>query len=201
MDEDADEVNGRAKVRRLVGAMVSGRMATVGAEELRRLRMAKKPSMGGQRRWRAMRLRWRPRSIRRQVAFGITLVTWLAVAQYSVFASPEDRAPELSRDLARAAARKDWDAAVAVARQLAAARPDSALDAYNLACMQSRAGHGEEAIAALTRSAELGFAYTSTLLRDEDLDAIRAQAGFNVALDRVRRNNAAALKLLSLIHI
>ena len=146
-----------------------------------------------------MRLRWRPRSIRRQVAFGITLVTWLAVAQYSVFASPEDRAPaaaeELSRDLARAAARKDWDAAVAVARQLAAARPDSALDAYNLACMQSRAGHGEEAIAALTRSAELGFAYTSTLLRDEDLDAIRAQAGFNVALDRVRRNNAAALEL------
>ena len=142
----------------------------------------------------------RARSVAREVGFGLLLALALLGTERSLIAAPEDRAPAaaaggLSRDLARAAARKDWDAAVAVARQLAAAHPDSALDAYNLACMLSRAGRGEEAVAALTRSAELGFAFTSTLLRDEDLDAIRAQAGFNVALDRVRQNNAAELEL------
>ena len=73
---------------------------------------------------------------------GLTLVLGLAVAQRSVFAFPEESAPAgveaLSRELARAAARRDWDAAVEVARQLTAARPDSAPDAYNLACMLSR---------------------------------------------------------------
>jgi len=70
----------------------------------------------------------------------------------------------------------------------------AAVDAYNLACTLSRAGSGEEAVAALARSAELGFAFTATLLRDEDLDAIRGLPGFAVALARVRANNAAELE-------
>ncbi len=100
----------------------------------------------------------------------------------------------LERDLARAAKGQDWGAAVAAARGLAAARPDSALDAYNLACMLARSGEGAQAVAALARSAELGFAFTSTLLRDEDLDAIRGASGFAAALERVRANNAAELE-------
>ena len=153
--------------------------------------------MGGPRRWRAMTLRIRTKAIRCRPAIRLTLVLGLAVAQSSVFAVSGEQAPAaveaLSRDLARAAGRKDWDAAVAVAAQLAAARPASAPDAYNLACMLSRAGRGEEAVAALTQSAELGFAFTSTLLRDEDLDPIRHHPGFAAALERVRRNNAAEL--------
>lgn len=135
----------------------------------------------------------------REAGFGLLLALALLGTERSLIAAPEDRAPaavaELSRDLARAAARKDWDAAVAVARKLAAARPDSALDAYNLACMLSRAGRAEEAVAALARSAELGFAFTSTLLRDEDLDPIRERSGYAAALERIRRNNAAELEL------
>ena len=104
--------------------------------------------------------------------------------------SPE----QLTRELTRAAGRKEWPAAVAAARSLALARPDSVLDAYNLACMLSRAGASEEAVAALARSAELGFAFPSTLLRDEDLDAIRGASGFAAALDRVRANNTAELE-------
>jgi phospholipase/carboxylesterase len=100
----------------------------------------------------------------------------------------------LAKDLARAAAKHDWGTAVAAAHGLAAARPDSALDAYNLACMLSRAGQSAAAVATLARSAELGFAFTSTLLRDEDLDAIRGASGFAAALDQVRANNAAELE-------
>ncbi len=101
---------------------------------------------------------------------------------------------ELTRSLRRAAASGDWPEAVKAARGLVAARPGSALDAYNLACMLSRAGASAEAVAALARSAELGFAFPSTLLRDEDLDAIRGASGFAAALERVRANNAAGLE-------
>ncbi len=160
---------------------------------------AKKPRLGGQRRRREMPLRTRPKAIHRQLAMGLALALGLAFAQRSVFALPEERAAvageALSRDLVRAAERKDWKAAVAVARQLTAARPDSAPDAYNLACMLSRAGRLEEAVATLMQSAELGFAFPSTLLRDEDLDPIREQRGYAAALERIRGNNAAALEL------
>jgi len=101
---------------------------------------------------------------------------------------------ELARELARAAAREDWERAVEAARQLAAARPASAPDAYNLACMLARSGRPEEAVAAFARSAELGFAFPSTVLRDADLDAIRERDGFAAALERIRRNNQAALE-------
>lgn len=155
--------------------------------------------MDGQRRRQVMPTHGLSKSIRRQVAIGLALLLGLAMAQRSAFAAPEDRAPaaveKLSRDLARAVGRKDWSLAVEVARQLAAARPGSAMDAYNLACMLSRAARPGEAAAALIESAELGFAFTSTLLRDEDLDPIRGQAGYAVALERIRGNNAAELEL------
>lgn len=100
----------------------------------------------------------------------------------------------LEQHLRRAAAAGRWADAVAAAEGLARLRPDSALDRYNLACMLSRAGRPEAAIAALADSADLGFAYTSTVLRDEDLDPVRAAPGFAAALDRVREQNAALLE-------
>lgn len=132
------------------------------------------------------------------LALALALAPALAVGGTSLRAGDSrgggPSAEELTRELKRAAERKAWPAAVAAARGLAAARPDSALDAYNLACMLSRAGASAEAVAALARSAELGFAFTSTLLRDEDLDAIRGASGFAAALERVRANNAAELE-------
>lgn len=114
-----------------------------------------------------------PGSIRRWLGLGLTLLLGWPFAPGAVSADPQPPAP---------------------ARELSASRPASALDAYNLACMLARAGRGEEAVAALARSAELGFAFTSTLLRDEDLDAIRERDGFAAALERVRRNNAVELE-------
>jgi phospholipase/carboxylesterase len=97
-------------------------------------------------------------------------------------------------DLAGAVKRRDWPAAIALAERDARANPGSARHAYNLACVYSRAGHSDAAVAALERAAELGFAFTSTLLRDEDLDPIRTHLRFPSVEARVRANNAAALE-------
>lgn len=134
-------------------------------------------------------------SLRFRVAASL-LLTFVGGSAASAAGRPAAKSTEtLVRDLGRAAAKHDWATAVAAAQALTAARPDSAVDAYNLACMLSRAGRGEEAVVALSRSAELGFAFTATLLRDEDLDAIRALPGFAGAFARVRANNAAELEL------
>ena len=74
------------------------------------------------------------------------------------------------------------------------APPANARDAYNLACVHALAGKKDEAVAALGRAADLGFAYTSTMLRDPDLDPIRNHPGFPAVVARIKANNAAALE-------
>jgi phospholipase/carboxylesterase len=97
-------------------------------------------------------------------------------------------------DLADAIRRGDWPAAIALAERDARANPASARHAYNLACVYSRAGHPDAAVKALGRAADLGFPFTSTMLRDGDLDPIRAHPGFLEVAARIRANNAAALE-------
>jgi predicted esterase len=85
-------------------------------------------------------------------------------------------------------------AGAAVSAQTAAPTAANARDAYNLACVHALAGKKDEAVAALGRAADLGFAYTSTMLRDPDLDPIRDHAGFPSVVARIKANNAAALE-------
>ena len=99
-----------------------------------------------------------------------------------------------AEDLARAIEKHDWPAAIALAERDLRANPASARHAYNLACVYSRAGRLDAGVAALGRAADLGFFFTSTLLRDEDLDPIRAHPGFPAVADRIRANNKAALE-------
>ena len=83
-------------------------------------------------------------------------------------------------------------AAVAVLSLLAGT--ESARDAYNLACVQARAGEKDAAVASLGRAADLGFAFTATMLRDEDLDPIRDHPAFPGVVARIKANNARALE-------
>jgi predicted esterase len=90
-------------------------------------------------------------------------------------------------------------AAVAAAVLLAQAGvadspPVTIRDAYNHACVQALAGNRDAAVASLARAAELGFAFTATMLRDTDLDAIRDHPGYPAVVARIRANNAAALE-------
>jgi len=61
------------------------------------------------------------------------------------------------------------DTAAAYAQTAAPAPPANARDAYNLACVHALAGKKGEAVAALGRAADLGFAYTSTMLEPAPL--------------------------------
>jgi hypothetical protein len=74
------------------------------------------------------------------------------------------------------------------------AGPATPRDAYNLACQRALAGQKDAAVAALGQAADLGFAFTATLLRDPDLDPIRDHPGFADVLARIRTNNARALE-------
>jgi phospholipase/carboxylesterase len=87
-------------------------------------------------------------------------------------------------------------AALSLTLLAAAAAPQTpaARDAYNQACVNALAGKADEAVAALGRAADLGFSYTSTMLRDADLDSIRAHPGFPGVVARIRANNARALE-------
>lgn len=87
-------------------------------------------------------------------------------------------------------------AAVAALFLLAAAEtePESARAAYNRACVQALAGQKDAAVASLGRAADLGFAFTATMLRDEDLDSIRGHPAFPGVVARIKANNARALE-------
>lgn len=71
--------------------------------------------------------------------------------------------------------------------------PPDPVAAYDRACAEAKAGRAEAALVELSRSADAGFRFVSTLLRDEDLDAVRALPGYADVLARVRANNEAAL--------
>jgi predicted esterase len=118
------------------------------------------------------------------------MTTIAAAALLVALAVPAAAQPELAGALER----KDWPRAVALAEDAARANPASARHAYNLACVYSRAGQGDAAVAALEKAAGLGFAFTATLLRDPDLDPVRAHPRFPEVEARVRANNARALE-------
>jgi phospholipase/carboxylesterase len=97
-------------------------------------------------------------------------------------------------DLDRAIRSRDWGKARSILAADVAAHPDRFLAAYNLACVEALSGRRDESIAALRLSAERGFPFTSTLLRDVDLDPVRSHAAYPSILERVRENNARALE-------
>ncbi len=89
-------------------------------------------------------------------------------------------------------------AAIALLAAGAAPQPAGAREAYNEACVQALAGNKDAAVAALGRAADMGFAFTSTMLRDPDLDPIRDHPGFPAVAARIRANNAQALEKFKL---
>jgi predicted esterase len=81
-----------------------------------------------------------------------------------------------------------------LAQPVAGVPPVASRDAYNEACRQALAGNRDAAVASLARAADLGFAFTATMLRDTDLDPIRDHPGYPAVVARIRANNAAALE-------
>ena len=105
-----------------------------------------------------------------------------------------DEIARLNIELQRAKEVDDIGKAVEIGRTLVDLQPNEAAPAYNLACVYSRAGDKDQAVHWLLASAERGFSYVATLLRDTDLDDIRNHAGFAQAVELIKQNNAAALE-------
>jgi hypothetical protein len=71
-------------------------------------------------------------------------------------------------------------------------REGFALDAYELACTESRAGNRRAALAWLRRALELGFAELAQLACDEHLAPVRALAGYRTLAARYGLPSAGA---------
>jgi hypothetical protein len=73
---------------------------------------------------------------------------------------------------------KDYEGAAGVLARALQEHPDNPNVLYNLACCEALAGRKTEALAHLTRSAELDPRIRGWASRDSDLDAIRDEPGF-----------------------
>jgi tetratricopeptide (TPR) repeat protein len=73
---------------------------------------------------------------------------------------------------------KDYEVATAILARALEGHPDNPNVLYNLACCEALAGRGADALAHLTRSAELDPRVPEWASRDTDLDSIRDEPGF-----------------------
>lgn len=74
-----------------------------------------------------------------------------------------------------------WDEAIELHEDALAERPNSAPLLYNLACFESRAGRGDDALRHLQRAVELEPTWVAEAAEDPDFDAIRSLEGFPAA--------------------
>jgi tetratricopeptide (TPR) repeat protein len=76
---------------------------------------------------------------------------------------------------------------LAVDRKLAVLRPDDPVVHYNLACSLSLLGYKQEAFRALKKAVLLGYDEFNHMLKDRDLEAVRALPEFQVFLKKIQR--------------
>jgi tetratricopeptide (TPR) repeat protein len=73
---------------------------------------------------------------------------------------------------------KDYEGATAILARALEEHPDNRNVLYNLACCEALAGHREQALAHIRRSAELDPRVLDWASTDSDLDSIRDEPGF-----------------------
>jgi hypothetical protein len=73
---------------------------------------------------------------------------------------------------------KDWEGAIAAAKPGIEAHPEYAGPLYNLACVESLAGHGDDAIGHLRQAVEKASLFRDMAREDSDFDPIRDDPRF-----------------------
>jgi tetratricopeptide (TPR) repeat protein len=73
---------------------------------------------------------------------------------------------------------EDWESALAACHVALEKHPGNALILYNIACMQSMLGHGEEALATLAESVEKWPKFKENARADDDFASLREDARF-----------------------
>jgi uncharacterized cupin superfamily protein len=77
-----------------------------------------------------------------------------------------------------AAREERWDDAIRIHEEGLAERPDDPPLLYNLACMEARAGHKQDALSHLRRAVELEPKWAAHAAKDSDFASIRDEPGF-----------------------
>lgn len=85
---------------------------------------------------------------------------------------------ETSAEALRYWTTQDWERAIQLLSHRLAELPENASVAYNLACAESRGGHGDDAVEHLRRAIELRPSFAENARDDPDLAAIRDRPDF-----------------------
>ncbi len=104
----------------------------------------------------------------------------------------QDEVDASDQGMRRYFAAHDYVNAERACRQLLSSHPDDGNMAYNLACALAREGKRADAVAALTRAAAHGFTDSDHALADDDLASVRAEHGFQDAINAMRAHPAYA---------
>jgi hypothetical protein len=94
------------------------------------------------------------------------------------------RVARMNRELAPLFRAGDYERCQRVLDRILKIDPDNHVAWYNLACVHSRRGKREEAVAALRRSVEEGFTHFRHMERDPDLAPVRNEEGYRALLAR-----------------
>ncbi|MEK6301934.1 MAG: tetratricopeptide repeat protein [Acidobacteriota bacterium] len=124
------------------------------------------------------------------------LSTALVIIALSVQAAPNDNPPRTARyyrQQATAAYKaKDYPAAIENFKKAAELIPDHPTILYNLACMYALAGKKSEALASLSKVADMGVILPAE--KDGDLDSIKDTAEFKLILKRFEASKAPVIR-------
>lgn len=89
---------------------------------------------------------------------------------------------------------KDWDRAIEVGLKHVKLSTKKARPSYNLSCAYALSGDKDKAVHWLGMSAERGWGFVGTMLRDKDLDSIRDHPDYPLILAKMKANNAHNLE-------
>lgn len=106
---------------------------------------------------------------------------------------PKQQAAEIDKEVGDLFAAKKYAEAAEKCRAQMALVPDDPNPAYNLACALARLGKKDEALAALTKSVDLGFEDPDHMKVDDDLGPLRDDKAFAALVAKAVENDKKAV--------
>lgn len=139
----------------------------------------------------------RPRFIRLPVRHAFFLTVLLAIPSAAMAqdaAAPELAWSEYETQFSAAYEKQDYAAALALAQAMQTQLESRYYNTlYNVACMHSRLGRKEEALAALEHAVNAGFWDARTIWKDEDFTSLKQDQQFRALAERAWANGYIAM--------
>lgn len=122
----------------------------------------------------------------------------IAAVAISIFAlasvASAQTEPQIEREMIQAYQAKNYDKALELGKKLIELDGKNATYPYNVACLYSLKGEGDNAIKSLQRAVELGFDNMELLESDADLTAIRNRPEYKTIVETAKKNQGKSLE-------